>query len=288
MQSSVQLWSTLAPGFHQREFESWKQFLDFLNEPAGDYSKYVWRGHRCEDWELEPTISRLIGEARAARYPFQRDHLERFKFAARGRRGQNPRAIGDEDEWWALGQHHGLATPLLDWCTSPFVAAFFAFSGLGLPQTPRRAIFALHQPTVENLAEVKCRRDNLARLERLYEAEKGGKPLGFIEGVQLREEIKPEITFFRPLSDENQRLLSQGGLFTRVRTEKSLEAWVSENTDATNDADDLTLIKLLLPNDERDVCLRMLNRMNINPLTLFPDLTGASTYCNLFSEIRDY
>ncbi len=97
---------------------------------------------------------------------------------------------------------------------------------------------------------------------------------------------KPQVEFIRPLSDENQRLVNQGGLFTRTPNGKSIEDWVQENND--KDDEGYTLIKIIIPNKDRTECLKTLNRMNINHLTLFPDLYGASKFCNLFGEIEKY
>lgn len=47
-------------------------------------------------------------------------------------------------------------------------------------------------------------------------------------------------------------------------------------------------MKCLIPNKDRDEALMMLNRMNLNHSTLFPDLNGASWYCNLSRTIDKY
>lgn len=276
-------WSNIGPGYSEVKLTSWKHFIDFVYEEMLDYELYIWRGQRSTDWKLVPKLYRINGIERMA--PIERNmldssHLERFKYATRGRRGSSPKMIEDENEWWSLGQHHGLATPLLDWSESPFVAAFFTYIDQGEKQTQQtqyRAIYALHKPSVEF-------RDN-ERSQKTKERIKNGELTPFTCAL-LNIDPKPLVQFIRPMSDDNQRLVNQGGLFTRTAHSYCLEDCI-QKIHNENEAD-FALLKILVPNKDRTLALRMLNRMNINHLSLFPDLTGASNYCNLFAEIKNY
>jgi FRG domain len=90
----------------------WPRFADLLNAEifqtaAGAKRNYIWRGQRDIAWSLSSSLDRLFGklgllaagpnvlEARS------REHLDAFKYASRGRRGQSPSALSD-NEWWAL------------------------------------------------------------------------------------------------------------------------------------------------------------------------------------------
>jgi len=267
---------------------SWQNFLEFIYAEMLDYETYIWRGQRNSNWELESTLDRLIRTAnvkKAKQYDFSKKHLEQFKFATRGRRGLNPRVIETENEWWALGQHHGLATPLLDWTASPFVAAYFSFIDKGSPQTKYRAIYALHKPSIEEKVDQIVKNKEAENRKKKEEIQKGKKQVNFLAQALLDFPVNPEVEFIRPHSDENHRLVNQGGLFSKSPVGVTLNKWISNHFKGD---DSYTLIKLLIPNKERDQALKNLNRMNINHLSLFPDLYGASRFCNLFGEIDNY
>lgn len=282
--------SPIEDGVCEVQLYSWKYFMDFIYIEMLAYDAYIWRGQRCSDWELHSTLDRLtntkgIPKRRLNKYIEQ--HLERFQYASRGRRGNNPRTIDDENDWWALGQHHGLATPLLDWTTSPFVAAYFSFIGFSEQQTDHRAVYALQRLGIETKAQDIKEEKELENKKELLAHVDGTKKIKNSLRLRILEQpVKLEIEFIRPMSDENQRLVNQGGLFTRSPIGESLESWIKHNY--AGDKEKAALIKILIPNKDRMMCLRMLNRMNINHLSLFPDLYGASKFSNIHSEIDRY
>jgi hypothetical protein len=94
------------------------------------------------------------------------------------------------------------------------------------------------------------------------------------------------VEFFTPFQDENSRLVNQNGLFSRCSAGKSLDTWIQEKF--PNIKDEGVMLKLLIPDSDREECLRTLNKMNINHLTLYPDLFGASNYVNTAATIKKY
>jgi hypothetical protein len=250
---------------------SWTYFFDFLEIEVfksvnSRRRSYLWRGQRRSDWSLSTTLDRQLEALGMSTLPLNSlesesaKHLERFKYAARGRRGSTP-AVLAENEWWALGQHFGLATPLLDWTRAPFAALYFAFEEMSTQSECSRAIYALDEDAVSAKA------DEVAN------------------GPSIEKGRLPIVEIVDPMSDENQRLVSQGGCFTRAPIGTSIERWVAQ---AFEGSDNPILVRIELPNTDRLGCLQALNRMNINHLSLFPDLSGASRSTNLKLEISQY
>jgi hypothetical protein len=247
----------LGNGTYEIQLDHWSDFRSALAYATGDYSEYVYRGHAHSDWLLESSFERLAH--RTGQYD-RTTHLFNFVRAASGRlETRSETTAYDENDQWALAQHHGLATPLLDWTSSPYVAGFFAFSENDVPrQTASRAIYALSRTGI------------------------------VLAGYRMTQKVPKNTTagvvqLFSPIARDNRRMKSQNGLFTKIPDGFDIASFLRASL--STDDRRRVLIKFLVPNHERHNALVDLNMMNINHASLFPDLHGASMYCNLVYEV---
>lgn len=249
----------VSPGVYTTQLASWIEFNDIINKLV-DLPQYVFRGHRRDDWLLEPTLVRLIKHRDDPKRFYDR-HIENFQYALRGRRGPNPPALKDEKDIWALGQHNWLATPLLDWSESPYVALFFAFADASNESsTEYRTVFCLNEKRVSDIAA----------------------PLWEEQGPDADDLVE----FHRPMSDENARLVSQAGLFSLSTGMTDIETWVANHASPSDHK--VILLKVQIPDTDRLPCIKALNKMNINYASLFPDIFGACKHANMKLEIEHY
>lgn len=268
----VERWMKLSAsdGAATYRLSSWSSFFDFIENVVfapGAKQRYIWRGQRRSDWALSSSLDRLFQRIGVIARPAKEleelssKHLRAFQYASRGRRGTNPVQLRADNEWWALGQHYGLATPLLDWTRSPFAAAYFAFEENLSESTEWRVVYGLDESAVS---------------QRYAELQ---------EGPSFEEGRLPVVELVDPMSDENQRLVNQGGLFTRAPIGTPVEQWVEHQFEGSTET---VLVRIEIPDADRECCLRALDRMNINHLSLFPDLGGASRFVNLKMELDRY
>lgn len=246
--------------------DHWKQFAELLEDDFFYQSdtQFVFRGHRRFDYSLLPTLGRVTENGIVTEELAERQ-MALFRRAVRGRLTDN--SLLDEsgdstDELWSIGQHHGLMTPLLDWTYSPYVGLFFAFAKedqAGEEDNPYRVVYALNKTFVSN--DRQC----------------------------------PDIRLLEPRKDDHGRLVNQAGLFTFSPSDSTIENKLidlisdfDEFKQADEDAEAELLAKYIckiyIRNEDREGCLRTLRQMNVHHASLFPDLLGASEYCNVLIE----
>lgn len=168
---------------------SWKYFHDYLkSQNLLEKRTYIYRGQSDSSWSVRPSVNRSLPKSVKGNLYLDRidEHLENFKYSIRGKVPGLKDILNDEDELWALGQHHGLKTPFLDFSTSPFVAAYFAF------------------------ADTECDSDH--------------RTVWMLAATAIDNYIDDQLEMYRPLSDITPRLISQDGLFVKFNDNKDLES----------------------------------------------------------------
>ena len=259
-------------------FESWQAFRGFLDEDRQVFPVY-WRGQPFDrskpiSLALASTFEReILGMAgghlpeASMLYPYdgrlQRDgkpiwsegfyegirdrYLQSFERLASGLRGPNPAEL-DVDQWWALGRHYGLVSPLLDWTEKPYIAAFFALSRLWQEMTGPGGTVVFEE--------------NRVAIYRLFHNK-------HLEGDGLR--------IVQVTVEELGRMQAQHGVFTWLESERFFELQgFLDNTGREN-----LLTRIVLSDQTVVDGLRDLSQHGISHRYLLPDLSGAAEDANL-------
>ncbi|MFD0964288.1 FRG domain-containing protein [Pseudofulvibacter geojedonensis] len=243
------------------QINNWLEIIENIENIFVDHQEFIYRGHQDSDWMLESTFDRYyrltlenLDENLLPEYDYEeylQVHLENFKVNSIGRRINSTRKLNDF-EWWALGQHYGLVTPLLDWSKSPYIALYFALNHPLPPSSNKRTLWVFN-------------------------------PIGFQKAYEQQNIKVSKIKVVDSPVDENVRLLSQKGKFTFTPNGLSIENYIKMNVNLSGLKP--ILFRIDIPEKVREIFLLHLNSMNINHSTIYPDLKGASGYSNSQLEI---
>ena len=237
---------------------SWEESIKIADIVTTDY---VWRGHQDEKWELKSLFDRELEERRITENGKDRNSILKsvmYKFRNRLNESTGNVSKLTEAEIWAVGQHHGLPTPFLDWTLNPYIAAYFAFRKKDLKdQSENRVIIALRRETKRLIRKTKSL-TNVLRRDR------------YIEFPGLTESIDTSL---------NKRMKVQEGLFTKALNGRDIRDNVTTYYNKkyrNSNQEEAILINIFVPNIQRNECLRYLRtKKDIFDGKLFPDYSGA-------------
>ena len=229
------------------EITTWSDFKQHVSTLPT--RKYIFRGQeRSLEWRLRTHFHRT-GRADLKRLIYQdipelhraTIHVTSHKFD-----------LFDADErgaFYALVQHHGYPTPLLDWSYSPYVAAYFALSGL---------------KKVDLDQNKSC---------RIFLFDRGQWDRDFNQLVDVAG-VQPHFSVFSPMPLGNHRMSQQQALTTLTNVD-DIESYI-RNREQEKGKTYLEAIDL--PNRERAEIMKDLEMMGITAASMFPGIDGACQY----------
>lgn len=274
------------------ECDTWDDFIQEMRTDDGRYlGGHIYRGHGSVDWPLASHFERWLDSKkegnpeRNLREMFAEGAFEKFRtsylgpFMQLARRLPNVKLPPKEntDAWLALGRHHGLVTPILDWTRSPYIAAYFAAIETFKLAAEEHRLFVAEK----NGATVA--KKNCADFKSAVTGFGGGlvpphKPFA-IWALACRPDtfVKDEFRIFDSTDFRNERLHAQQGLFTVLTHDVHVDL---ENYLASRKIGG-ELEKFVIPGQDAGTAIHDLNLMGINNAALFPDLAGAADQANM-------
>lgn len=245
----------------QTKITSIEEYLKCIPNRSSILFKPVYRGQANKNWKLIPSFYRQQIEVYdnsvenvIPNYNLVEETML-DQFYQKGISQLKKYKIKNRLDLMVIAQHHGLPTRLLDWTESPLYALFFAVEDL-------------------NIKSDSCVYEYLPDI------------FGSYEGSAVEKNFKSD-TFYDFIAPRhiNERVKAQGGYFTLHPLSKKLEIKSLEELITEKDNGN-KLRRIVIPQKNREVIKKELDKLNINHFTIYPDLDGlAQKIKQDFSEI---
>ena len=264
---------------------SWDDFNIITQIFFDNRADYIWRGHQNERWELKSFFDRESHKGDFISHITNRQDkldeiLKTFKHRLKELSHKNINPI-TEDEIWAIGQHYGLTTPLLDWTECPYIAAFMAFRKKDTQKpSDNRVVYALSRVLKrlmrKDILKIKCKKTGK---EISRETISSGRFVEFLDLTKTSDDM------------QNERLKNQKGRFTKALDGIDIKTNIlrfSNGRKEIVEAHEVILAEILIPEKEREKCLNYLeDEKKITHGRLFPDYAGVVEICKNDLGIRN-
>jgi hypothetical protein len=244
---------------NEHTIQSINEYIDLIenvktnNVAIGNKADLIFRG-QSTDKPLLPKLARLTLNGEMA--IMEKLMLDEFK---RGSLPLTEFKPGNNWDWLALAQHHGLPTRLLDWSYSALAALWFAV------QNPPK-------------------KDGKGNLENGVVWILAGLVNDFRTNTEKTDPLSNKITKIFRSTVVSRRISAQAGLFTVHKINENGKMIRFE----TNREFKNKLTKVIIPHSKFSILRRQLHVLGVNNATIFPDIDGFCRHLEWrFSKYSD-
>lgn len=289
--------------WYNEKVDDWECFVKLIScvtkkLPAQKH-RFLYRGQSNVEWKLESSFRRKLNKVDNTRleeiYRIENDLKIEFESRVHLYQDQVYKPAKDNWlEWWAIMQHYKAPTRLLDWTSSPYVAAYFAVESnddrdgvvwvindwaLG---DRMRALYSKDWEKWEDSETPTRYWDKVSRSfnedTKLFR-HNPGRRIFFFQPEQKSHRVSAQQGWLSCSSDHYicyEKVV--GDLFENHRIKNATSPEYYKNWKYWNS-------RIIIPHSQKKEFLRQLHLINITAATIFPGIDGLGQYISEAADI---